>query len=75
MHDNLHRETHKPYGPPISASSLQLWRNQANTDISTIQTAENTLIYAHKIMRILEICDINLGSMIPPAPEGRDFVE
>ena len=34
MHDNLQRESHKNYGPPISVPLLQLLGGQTKTDIS-----------------------------------------
>jgi len=34
LHDNLQRECHKNYGPPISVALLQLLRGQTKTDSS-----------------------------------------
>jgi len=38
LHDNFQRESHKPYGPPTSATWLQLLRQQTGT--SAALTAE-----------------------------------
>ena len=40
LHDNLHRESHKIYGPPTSVTWLQLLCTPANTSASTALTAE-----------------------------------
>jgi len=40
LHDNLQRESHKPYGPPTSVTLLQPLCKQTNTGTSTALTAE-----------------------------------
>jgi hypothetical protein len=64
LHDNLQRESHKPYGPPSSVTWLQLLRKQMNTGTSTAPTSRN-----------LTTCDISLGSLKLPSTGAGDFVE
>jgi hypothetical protein len=42
LHNNLQRESHKPYDPPTSVTWLQLLRKQTMAEI-------RTLIYAHSL--------------------------
>jgi hypothetical protein len=40
LHDNLQRESRKPYGSPTSVTWFQLLRKQTNTGTCTALTAE-----------------------------------
>lgn len=65
---------HKPYGPPTSATWLQLLRKKMNNGTDTALAAEtqrSTRIWlcAHSWL------DISLGSLALPASEAGDFVK
>jgi len=75
LHDNLQRESHKPYSPPTSVTWYQPLRQRTNTGTSLRSDCRNTLIYAHTTWRTLPTGDINIGSLKLLALEAGDFVE
>jgi hypothetical protein len=74
VYDSLRLEAHKPHGPPVSVTWLQLLQRQTRTGTTTALTAETRWSTRTRLCA-LPPCDVSLGSLTLPAPEPGDFVE
>jgi hypothetical protein len=69
LHDNLQRESHKPYAPPTWVTWSQLLRKRTNT--GTTARSES----ARRSTRTLPTCGVSVGSLTLPVHEAGDFLE